>query len=33
MPVVRWPGLIYEWFAPHLGMEPNYDEIKDALRQ
>ena len=25
--------IVYEWFAPHLGMEPNYDEIKDALRQ
>ena len=24
--------VIFEWFAPHLGMEPNYDEIKDALR-
>ena len=24
--------IVYEWFAPHLGMEPNYDEIKDALR-
>ena len=23
--------IIYEWFAPHLGMEPNYEEVKAAL--